>query len=127
MKSDLQTAKEWGMFAERIAHDYLVTSGYVIRECNWHPSHSHLEVDIVAEMPGTIVFVEVKARSKNGNDAARAVDARKQKRIVKAADRYLRGLEIPYEYRFDIIAITGNPDDYTLEHLKDAYLPPLCV
>lgn len=115
----------WGEIAEGIAHDYLVTSGYVIRECNWHPSHSHLEVDIVAELPGTIVFVEVKARGKSGDDAARAVDARKQKKIVKAADKYLRGLEYHYEYRFDIIAITGTPDDYTLEHLVDAYLPPL--
>ncbi len=118
-------SREWGKQAEMIACDYLISEGYVVRERNWSPEHSHLEVDIIAEIPGTIVFVEVKARKRNGNDAALAVDTRKQKRIAKAADKYLRALEHCYEYRFDIIAITGNAKDYNLEHLSDAFLAPL--
>ncbi len=116
---------EWGKLAEEIARDYLVKEGYVVRERNWSPQSSKLEVDIIAEIPGTIVFVEVKARGAGGEDAAGAVNLTKQRRISKAADRYLRGLDQPYEYRFDIIAITGNKHHYTLEHLQDAYLPPL--
>lgn len=118
-------SREWGKIAEQIAVDHLVARGYVIRERNWRPSGRHLEVDIVAEKDMRIVFVEVKARSEDGEDPVDAVDLRKQRRLVKAADTYLRAREHDYEYRFDIIAVSGDATDYDVDHLEDAFLPPL--
>src|SRR5271156_4667395 len=43
------------------------------------------EIDLVVADPGTLVFVEVKAR-KNFNDAAYAVLPRQQTRLLQAAD-----------------------------------------
>ncbi len=28
-------------------------------------------------------------------------------------------------YRFDIITLTGNIDAFTIEHIEDAFMPPL--
>ena len=53
--------REWGKMAEDIAAEYLLTNGYIIRERNWRIGN-RIEIDIIAEKDGIIVFVEVKAR-----------------------------------------------------------------
>lgn len=124
-RGDKERDKAWGRMAEDLAVRHLIAGGYVVRERNWSPPHSHLEVDIIAETGGKMVFVEVKARRDDAGDPVAAVDLAKQRRITRAADIYLRSLEFDYDYRFDIIAVTGNPDGHTLEHLPDAFLAPL--
>lgn len=119
--------KDWGKEAERIAAEWLMTEGYTIREMNWKPAHSHLEIDIIAEYDATLVFIEVKARGEDGQDPADAVDEKKMRRIARAADSYIRAQPLEYEYRFDIITIEGNATNYQLDHLPDAFLPPLVV
>lgn len=117
-------AREWGKFAENIAAEYLLSEGYTIRERNWRVGHT-IEVDIIAEKGNDMVFVEVKARSGNWEDAADAVDLKKMRKISKGADIYLRAAPFNYDYRFDIITVTGNVNDYKLEHYPDAFMPPL--
>lgn len=118
-------AKEkWGYIAETIASEYLISEGYVIRERNWRVSNT-LEIDIIAEKNLEMVFVEVKARSGEWEDPEDAVDNKKIKKITNGADIYLRALPRAYDYRFDIIAITGNKENYKLEHYPDAFFPPL--
>lgn len=119
------TSREFGQFAEQMAAEHLMMQGYVIRERNWRPKNSHLEIDIIAQTGDTIVFVEVKARGSDDEDPADAVDLRKQKKLSRAADIYLTSLGEDYFYRFDIITVTGTPAHYELEHLDDAFLPPL--
>lgn len=118
-------SKEWGKEAERIAAEWLMAEGYTIREMNWKPQHSHLEVDIIAERNTTLIFVEVKARTADGQDPIDAVDERKMRLLAKAADIYIRSQQIDYEYRFDIITLEGNTSNYKLDHIPDAFLPPL--
>lgn len=155
-------SKYYGCQAEQYAAEYLLLNGYIIRERNWHPRNSHLEVDIIAQKGMVIVFVEVKARSGNFMDPADAVDEKKMKNMIRAARIYLSSVHEDYEYRFDIITVTPvNPtldtdkaptrtpdrdnsspgfgerfapklppptlitDTYTLDHLPDAFLPPL--
>lgn len=115
--------REWGAEAEKIAYDWLLTHGYVIRETNWRIKNT-IEVDIIAEIPGTIVFVEVKAR-KDRDAALEAVDSKKIRKMVRAADTYLKELDKIFQYRFDIITIIGTKDNYTFEHIPDAFYPPL--
>ncbi len=117
--------QEWGKEAERIAADWLRAQGYTVRETNWKPRNTHLEVDIIAERDATLIFVEVKARDAEGQDPIEAVDEKKMRRLVRAADSYIRSQPLDYEYRFDIITLEGNASDYRLDHIPDAFLPPL--
>ena len=55
--------ENWGQVAEQLASEYLMAKGYTIRERNWRPKGSHLEVDIITQADNVIVFVEVKART----------------------------------------------------------------
>lgn len=113
--------REWGHEAEQIAADYYLKKGYTIRERNWRMGH--LEIDIILEKDRTIVFAEVKARKPGNQDPIDAVNRGKQRRIINAADVYMRSLPMLYQYRFDIIAFTGDRDNYEMEHFADAFLP----
>ena len=48
-----------------------------------------------------------------------------KRKLVRAAESYLRSQEYDFEYRFDIITVTGNEQHHTLDHIEDAFLPPL--
>ena len=45
--------------------------------------------------------------------------------MVRAANTYVTTFDIPHEVQFDIITIVGTPDNYTLEHIPDAFMAPL--
>lgn len=118
-------AKEWGRQAEQIVYRWLVAKGYTVRETNWRPQTSKSEIDIIAQKDDVIAFVEVKARSDKGLDPADAITPEKMKKVVRGANTYLQTLEHDFFYRFDVATVSGNPDDYTLDYLEDAFLPPL--
>ena len=120
----VQTGKnnrDWGEAAERIAAEYFLTQGYIIRAQNWKSGRN--EVDIILEKDRTLIFVEVKARKPGTQDPIDAVGKAKRVRIIKAADAYMSNETLLYEYRFDIFAIIGNEENYTFEHFPDAYMP----
>lgn len=117
---------ELGKWGEQLAVDLLVTKGYAIVERNWRAGN--LEVDIVAMKDNRIVFVEVKTRSSEFVDPLDAIDRRRVSRIVRAANSYVKAYNIPHEVQFDVIIIIGTPeggDSPQIEHIPDAFLPPL--
>lgn len=120
-----EVAKEWGKQAERIVCEYLISKGYTIRERNWRPKTSHSEIDIIAQTGETLVFIEVKARTDRDADPADALTKEKIKNLVRGANSYLVAQDFAYYYRFDVAAVNGNIDDYTIDYLEDAFLPPL--
>ena len=124
-----ESKDNYGKRCEEAAVEYLLLHGYQIRERNWRPEHTHLEVDIICTKGEEMIFVEVKARMDAGADPVAAVDMKKRRNIARAADIYLRLTELPFTYRFDIIGVKGNPDDASctpeIEHIPDAYLSPL--
>ncbi len=64
------------------------------------------ELDIIARDRDTLVFVEVKARTKSGFGGPEgAVTPRKQARLIAAARSYLStvGSELPV--RFDVVTV----------------------
>jgi len=68
------------------------------------------EVDLILrERDGTLVFVEVRARTdaRHGGAAA-SVGVTKQRRIVYAAQHFLMRLASPPPCRFDVLAIDGD-------------------
>ena len=114
---------ELGTWGEQLAVDKLVEEGFSIVDQNWHLGH--LEIDIIARKDEIVVFAEVKTRAEKDVDPLEAVDSRKIAHMVRAADTYLKSKDWPYQVRFDLFAINGTPDDYTLEHIPDAFYPPL--
>lgn len=120
---DSAKAKDAGKWGETAAAAFLVAQGYGILEQNWRMGH--LEIDIVAQKGETIAFVEVKTRRSPDSDPLSAVDKRKRSRMMLAADAYLRRYELPFEFRFDIVNITGTAESHIVEHIPDAFMPPL--
>lgn len=114
---------DFGKFAEAKAVEYYVANGYAIRERNWRCRR--IEIDIIAQTEDIIVFVEVKARSGRHMDALDAVTPDKMKRMARGADIYLRMQPADFEYRYDIVTLTGDFTDYRLEVYEDAFLSPL--
>lgn len=113
----------FGKFAEEKAAEYYITQGYAIRARNWRLNK--IEIDLIAQKGNVIVFIEVKARSGRGMDAADAVTMEKMRMMSRGADYYLRCLTGRYEYRFDIFTLTGDFKEYTTELYSDAFISPL--
>ena len=115
---------EFGTISEDRAAAYLMARGYTIRDRNWRIGHK--ELDIVAQKNGTLAIIEVKARRTDRyGDAIDAVTDDKIRKIVQAAHAYVRYHRLDLSVRFDIIAITGEPGHQTIEHIEDAFYPPL--
>ncbi|MBQ8672903.1 MAG: YraN family protein [Bacteroides sp.] len=113
-----------GQKGEDAAVAYLERNGYLIRERNWRKGH--LEIDIVAAKEGELVIVEVKTRTTTEyQEPEEAVNALKIRRIVRAADAYIKQHAIDAPVRFDIITATGSADHLHLEHIRDAFYPPM--
>lgn len=113
-----------GKEGEDIAARYLQRNGYTIRHRNWH--FRRLEIDIVAEKDGQLIIVEVKTRrNENYGLAEDAVDNRKIRHLVSATDCYLKKFQIDLPVRFDVVCIIGTQPPFQIEHIEEAFLPPV--
>ncbi|MBP3228817.1 MAG: YraN family protein [Bacteroidaceae bacterium] len=117
----MTTAKRrFGDTGEELATRHLVRQGYHLLERGWRVGH--LEVDIIAERFGEIVFVEVKTRRDEVFRTAReAVDHTKQRNLLAAAREYCLTKDLDQPVRFDIITVVGAAPPYRLEHIPDAF------
>lgn len=115
---------ETGKTGEVIACSYLKINGYTILATNWR--YRRYELDIVATNGKELVVVEVKTRSETYLVAPEdAVDRLKIRRIVLAADAYVRRYNIDLPVRFDIIGLVKQGISYTIErHIEDAFYAP---
>lgn len=115
---------ETGTKGEDMAVNYLVAHGYDIVERNWRLNH--LELDIVARKGTRIVFVEVKTRTSTFIDPREAITPRKMRNMVNSANGYMQQYSLNFEAQFDLILITpGNEGEAHLEHIADAFYPPM--
>jgi putative endonuclease len=113
-----------GIEGEEIAVAHLLKQGYEILEKNWR--HQHLEIDIIACINSILVIVEVKLRANDFYGKPEDfVTKSKQKKVIKAADFYIKENNIFLETRFDVISIIQNPDELKLEHVEGAFYPML--
>ena len=118
---------ELGKWGEEYAVGYLRDKGYEIIQQDWRIGHR--DIDIIARTPDrtTVVFVEVKTRTKD--DVTRptdAVDMKKIKNIAHAANHYVKKNNIDDWLRFDVVSIVGNPEKLkSIEHIEDAFRPLL--
>lgn len=112
-----QAALRFGDIAERETAAFLRAGGYEILGRRVRLGHD--EVDIIARRDDVIAFVEVKAR-KRGWDGLEAVTKAKQRRLVRAASRWLseNPSQIGQSIRFDIAL--SWPGGH-LEYLESAF------
>jgi len=96
-----------GQTAEENACRFLRDRGYEIVARNWRTIRG--EVDIVARDGSTLVFIEVKSRSRPGfGGPEAAVHPAKQRRLVAAARDFLGRTGCKLPVRFDVVALLGG-------------------
>src|ERR1700748_3865188 len=95
-----------GALGEKLACRYLKRNGYRILFRNFR-GRTGGEIDVVCRDNDTLVFVEVKTRSREDfGRPLEAVDRAKQKRISRGALAWLRMLENPdILFRFDVVEV----------------------
>ena len=118
-----QTTKEVGDDGEARALAHLLRHGLVLVRRNYRvaagPRSRGGEVDLILrDRDGTLVFVEVRARARASHGgAAASIGVTKQRRVIFAAQHFLRAVASPPPCRFDVVAIEGD----RLEWLRAAF------
>ena len=103
---------------------YLTEKGYCILQRNWRRGRN--ELDIIATKDGQLVFVEVKTRrNETYGHAEDAVNDRKIRTLVSLADSYIKKFELDLPARFDVITVIGEKPPFHIEHIENAFLPPI--
>lgn len=113
----------FGKAGEEKAFEILLRKGYLIRDRNWRCGRN--EIDIVAEKDNRIIVVEVKTRSGEVDDISKIIDRKKINHLISAGKAYLKFFNLQQELQFDIILITGSENNFIVEHLEDAIMPPM--
>lgn len=109
-----------GAGAEAEAAAYLEARGLKVRDRNWRCRFG--ELDLVCDDGGTLVFVEVRARSRaDFGGAAASITAAKRARLSAAARQYLTLLPRTPPCRFDCVLVSGKDGQHTLEWLRNAF------
>lgn len=98
---------------------YLEQQGMSILERNFTVTGG--EIDIIAADQEYICFIEVKFRSDRAVDAYRSVGYKKQRRIIRSAEKYLCKSDCKLQPRFDVVFIFPDGEDFSLEYIKNAY------
>lgn len=110
-----------GRHGENLAASILQREGYRILARNWH--FGKLELDIVCELAGCIIFVEVKTRRSDvcGGGVGAITDAKKN-RLARAAEAWLlRNGQWGRPCQFDVICLTGMGENFRMEHYRNAF------
>jgi putative endonuclease len=111
-----------GQRGEKLAAEYLLAAGYRIISRNHRNRYG--EIDIIARVAKTLVFVEVKTRKNDlFSHPSEAVTIRKQIQISKVAMDYLSKNNLAeVSSRFDVVAILlpdiGPPQ---IDLIQDAF------
>ena len=115
-----------GVRGEKLACRYLRRNGYKILFRNFR-GHTGGEIDIVCRDNDTLVFVEVKTRTREDfGRPLEAVNRQKQKLISRGGLAWLRMLDDPdILFRFDIVEVIMADDaSPRIEIIKNAFQLP---
>ncbi len=111
-----------GLFGEELAVAHLQSLGYTIVERNFRARSG--EIDIVAEDRDTLVFVEVRTRSRTDTGhPLESVNHRKQRQVIAMARYYLLKRQVPQSRpcRFDVIAVVPEGEHWHVELIRNAF------
>ena len=106
-----------GARAEQLAAEFLTARGLVVVERNWRRRCG--ELDLVARDGETLVFVEVRLRTRREfGGAAASITPAKRARLTAAAGHYLAGLASTPACRFDAVLLDAL-DPARIEWLRN--------
>jgi putative endonuclease len=111
-----------GREAEQIAADYLEEHGYAILDRNYTFKHMG-EIDIVAEIDHTLVFIEVRfCRSRHYGSPEGSLTPRKLRTIRRVAEAWMaHHRRRSGAVRFDMIAVELMGIDTEIRHHRNAF------
>ena len=112
---------EFGKLAEELAEKFLVEKGFKIMAKNYR--YQKAEIDLIAKTEKQIIIVEVKARATDVFMLPQeAINKKKIRLIVMAADQYLTENNIGLETRFDVISVLPNESGkLEINHIENAF------
>lgn len=114
-----------GKTGEQLVVDFLVEQGWKILHQNWR--WKRYELDLIALLGETLVFGEVKTRSRAYYDhPGPLVNQAQQRRLIAAAQAFMLEQNYQGAIRFDIFLVDLSRSSYpNIEHYPDAYFPGL--
>jgi len=116
----MSNTRDLGKLGEKLAVEFLQEKGYRIIARNW--TYRKAEVDIIAEVDGFLVFIEVKTRSSTDFGQPQEFLKNTQiRRLVVAADAFIRQSRRNEEVRFDVVAISIKKSEPEIEHIERAF------
>ncbi len=112
---------DFGKLAEELAEQFLVEKNYKILAKNFR--FQKAEIDIIAEFQNQIIIVEVKARATDAFMLPQeAINKKKIRLLVAAANQFLEENNIHLETRFDVISVLPNENGkLEISHIEDAF------
>ncbi len=106
-----------GAQAETVAAQWMQRHGLTLVETNYRCRFG--EIDLVLRDGATLVFAEVRQRSRGDfGGAAASIDAHKQQRLILTAQHYLAALPRTPPCRFDAVLLDAAGG---LEWIKNAF------
>jgi putative endonuclease len=106
-----------GQQAEQLAARFLQQQGLTLVESNYRCRFG--EIDLILREGETLVFAEVRQRSRSDfGGAAASIDTRKQQRIILTAQHYLSTLTRTPPCRFDALLLDSTAK---VEWVKNAF------
>ncbi len=109
MPGRLFAPRQTGDDAERVAESYLTARGLTLVARNYRCRLG--EIDLIMRERDTLVFVEVRlrrsAKERDFGGAAASITAKKQARLIAAAQHYLAGMRQLPPCRFDAVLMRG--------------------
>ncbi len=108
-----------GAQAEQLAAQFLQRHGLALLQQNYRCRCG--EIDLVMRDGATLVFVEVRLRSRaDFGGAAASIGRTKQGRLVRTAQHYLSTLRSIPPCRFDTVLL-HSADGHEIEWVKNAF------
>ena len=123
MEKQLSAKQLLGQAAENAACVYLQAQGLTLLTRNFHARQG--EIDLVMLEKNTLVFVEVRFRSRSEfGDAAASVTRNKQQKIIATAYYFLHHHPqyLNLAARFDVVAIHPEGQDWHIDWIPAAFL-----
>lgn len=118
----IETPQDSGRNFEEVAESYLRKRGLSIIARNYACRAG--EIDLIMLDGDTIVFVEVRyRRSLRFGGGLESITDRKRSRLIRTAAHFLVKRSGPVEppCRFDVLAITGGAENYSIDWIADAF------
>lgn len=113
---------ELGIEGEQYAKKYFKEKRHLILEERWR--FMKAEIDLITLKNNILHIIEVKTRSYNKVASPEdAVNFKKKKLLIEAANEYVVQNQLDVEVQFDIISLIKKDNQWRMNYIPDAFRP----